>query len=231
VKVGTYRVQVDVRGLGRPVAKDVSSKVIPFLVAGQPATSLTVQQSAQSPQTVGGSVTFTAAGVGGGPYEYRFWLRAPGTGWAIAQAYSTVDTFTWTPVQPGRHQIQVDVRAVGTTVARDVMSTIQYIVTGAIPTGVALNQPNVASPQSILTGLQPVVFTANPNNAGTYEYKFWIKEPAAGWRTARAYNTQNSWTWIPPAKAGTYTIQVDIRPVGSAITRSFQATTTYVINP
>jgi hypothetical protein len=44
------------------------------------------------------------------PYEYKWWVY-DGTGWSVAQNWTTARTLTWTPSTPGTRFIQVWVRS------------------------------------------------------------------------------------------------------------------------
>jgi hypothetical protein len=79
---------------------------------------------------VGTGITFTAAGLPeGGSYEYRFWLRE-GSVWNVAQNYSATPTWTWntTGKPEGTYYVQVDCRAVGTTVTREAARVVSYVL-------------------------------------------------------------------------------------------------------
>lgn len=66
----------------------------------------------------------------------------------------------------------------------------------------------------------------------SYEYKFWLKTPTAAWTVVQNYSTTPSWTWNTSAlPAGTYFVQVDIRNVGSTVTRDAAKVLTYVLAP
>lgn len=121
---GNYDIMVDVRNVGTTVLRDTFTKL--FLYAIQPAvaTGVSITPNLASPQASGTPVTFTAAGTGGsGKYEYRFWLNS-GTGFVLAQNYSTLPTWTWIPSATGAYDILVDVRSQGSSAVRDASNRI-----------------------------------------------------------------------------------------------------------
>jgi hypothetical protein len=56
-------------------------------------------------------VTATATG-GSGAYAYQFWVF-DGASWFVGQAWSSSNTFVWTPSGPGTYAVQVWVRNAG----------------------------------------------------------------------------------------------------------------------
>jgi len=161
------------------------------------------------------SITFTATATGGsGPFEYRFWVNT-GNGYAVAQEYTTINTFTFTPTKTGIYDILVDVRGAGTTVFRDALTTLlAYQVAPAPATAVSLT-PDVAGPQPVGS---PITFTAVASGGtAPYEYRFWVNVGGT-YVIAQDYTTINTWVWTP-LSAGNYDIMVDTRAVGSTLFR------------
>lgn len=190
---------------------------IPIVIAG-PATGVTLNSNRTSPQLVGTQFTFTAAGSGGsGSYEYEFW-RHDGTSWTKVQAYSTTATLNWdtTAAVPGTdYTIQVNVRNAGSTAAFESSKAEAFRIIPAAATGVTLNI-NKTSPQPNNTA-GGVTFTATGSGgSGSYEYEFW-RHDGSNWLKVRPFSTVNNWNWDTTAAiSGTYTIQVNVRSVGSS---------------
>ncbi|MEW6488796.1 MAG: hypothetical protein AB1578_12900 [Thermodesulfobacteriota bacterium] len=228
---GTYYVQVDSRRVGSTANRETAKVVAYTLTAPTtPATGVTLTPSLASPQAVGTSVLFTAAGLPeGGSYEYRFWLKEGAT-WAVVQSYSASAQWTWSTVgkAPGTYYVQVDCRAVGSTVNREAAKVVAYTLTAPTTpaTGVTLT-PSLPSPQPVGTG---ITFTAaGLPDGGTYEYRFWLKEGAT-WTVVQHYSASAQWTWSTTGKAeGTYYVQVDCRAVGSTVNRQAAKVVAYVL--
>jgi len=189
---------------------------IPIVLTVAPAaTGVTLTASPSNNQTLGNSITFTAAAQGGGGlYEYRFWVNS-GSGFAIVQNYSEMSTFTWTPTATGTYDIMVDVRSIGSTVVRDAFTKMfQYKILPAPVTGVTLTS-DLATPQIPGT---PITFTATgQGGSGPYEYRFWVNS-GSGFAIAQNYSPANTFVWTPTL-AGAYDILVDVRNTGSTAVR------------
>jgi hypothetical protein len=183
-----------------------------------------------SSATVGTSVTFTATAAGCPDPNpvYQFWTLAPGaSSWAVAQAYSTSRTLTWSTAgrAPGAYQVAVWVRdassggafsnSLGTW---DLSISHPYTVTSC--TGLSLS----SVPASTTAVGTPVTFTAtatgcpNPNPV----YQFWVLAPgASSWTVAQAYSTSRTLTWSTTGNApGAYQVAVWVRDASSAGTFS-----------
>ena len=66
------------------------------------------------PAPVSSPITWTATATGGvGPLLYQFWRLRQGVGWTMVQDYSTLNTFSWTPVEAdaGSYVLQVWVKS------------------------------------------------------------------------------------------------------------------------
>jgi Bacterial Ig domain len=211
---GAYDIQVDVRVVGSVAASEAVANVF-FYQIETPATTVTVTPNLAAPRAPGTPITFTATATGGsGPFEYRFWVNN-GNGYAVAQNYSSANTFIWTPTKPGIYDILVDVRGFGSTVFRDALTTLlAYQVAPAPATAVSLT-PSLVSPR--LHGT-PITFTAVASGGvGPFEYRFWVNVGGT-YVIAQDYSTINTWVWTP-LTAGNYDILVDTRAVGSTLFR------------
>jgi cell wall-associated protease len=81
-----------------------------------------------SPQPAGTTVTFTASAGCTGTPQYRFWVKAPGGAWTIAQDYGASSTFVWnTAGKPaGTYQLEVDVRNAGSTASYQAVANVSF---------------------------------------------------------------------------------------------------------
>jgi len=212
---GAYDVLLDVRSAGSTILREASTKLFYYQILSEAATGLTVTPDLASPQSLGTPITFTALGQGGGgSYEYRFWLNS-GTGYTIAQDYSTTNTLVWGPTATGAYDILVDVRNTGSTAFREASTKLFYYqIQPSAATGVTVT-PNLASPQAPGT---PITFTAaGQGGGGSYEFRFWINS-GTGYNIIQDYSAANTLVWTP-ATIGNYDILVDVRNTGSTAFR------------
>lgn len=83
------------------------------------ATIVSIIADRSFPVAAGTTITWTVAAAGGsGPLEYQFWQYDITTSrWAIAQQYSSANTYTWTPGSwaAGPYSLQVWVKGAGST--------------------------------------------------------------------------------------------------------------------
>lgn len=194
-----------------------SAKVSIFVPSSppSPANIVVITPVQASPHVIGSPVTFTANGTGGsGNYEYRFWVNS-GTGFTIAQDYSTTKTFLWNPVAIGAYDILVDVRNVGSTALREAFEKVLFYQIQPAPATAVSITPDKASPQA--PGTQIVFTAAGSGGSGTYEYRFWLNS-GSGYAIVQDYSTLPTWTWLP-ASTGNYDVLVDVRSVGSPAVR------------
>ena len=138
--VGYYVVEVYARNAGSPAAYEAFSVLGYTVLPGTPATGVTLTPSKASPATAGTTIRFTAAGSGGsGLYEYRFITRSPSGVWTTERAYSTDNTWSWTPTTTGTYTVEVDVRNAGSTAYAEAYKQTSYAIVANTPaTGVTL---------------------------------------------------------------------------------------------
>ncbi len=75
--------------------------------------------------------TFIANALSGAaPYEYRFWLNDPVTGWKVMQGYSNNNTwpFNTNGLAPGTYFVQVDARSAGSTAEREAFAVLSHVI-------------------------------------------------------------------------------------------------------
>ncbi len=164
------------------------------------------------PQAVGTPITWTATVSGGvAPLQYKFWLYSGGV-WAVAQDYSTLNTWTWTPTQAGQYAVQVWVRNAGSITNYDTWKGSGYFnITGSTLSLSSLT-PSPAPPQGIGT---PITWTATASGGiAPLQYKFYLYNVSTGWTILQDYSSLNTWTWTP-TQAGQYAVQVWVRNAGS----------------
>jgi N-acetylmuramoyl-L-alanine amidase len=172
--------------------------------------------NAAYPLLAGKTVTWAASATSvRGPVEYKFVRYSAASGWVVAQDYSPLSTFTWTPGfgDLGDHNLQVWARAVGSPALYEAWVGSPAFRVNAAPVAITADVDFPIAPG------QPVRWTAEIAGAGSspLEYRFVLLNVGTGvWSQLRGYCTRNSTTWTPAA--GTYIMQVWARRVGSTVT-------------
>lgn len=219
---GTYAFEVDVRNQGSAVAYD-SARGAFFAITSPPCTAATLTASTGPPAGTATSVTFTGAASSCPAPQFRFWVRAPGAGWTIVRDFAASPTYAWPGGgAAGTYLIEVDARALGSSVSYDVVANTTYAVTGCATA--ALTEAPTA-PQVHGT---PVVLTGAAACLGTPEYRFWVRAPGGSWTIVQDYSSMKTFTWTP-ATAGTYQLEVDVRNQGASATYETVANDSFVV--
>jgi FtsP/CotA-like multicopper oxidase with cupredoxin domain len=197
-----------------------------------PATGVTLTASAPSPQLVGTSVLFTAAGQGSTTgYRYRFWISPDnGTTYTLAQDWSASATWTMPGTTPvGTYVIVADVTTDPVATTRDAWTFTTYsVVAAALPpaTGVTLTA-NATSPQAAGT---PVIFTAAGIGSTSYLYRFWQStDGGLTFTVVQDWSATATWTLPGTAVPGTYQIIADVKSDPAATLRDAYTWLNFVI--
>ena len=187
-----------------PAAAPPAPTAVPVSVTGLPANVVL-------PVTEGTGITWTAVTSGGtGPLSYQFMRYTEGVGWTTAQAYSSLNTYTWFP-SAGTHAVQVWVKSAGSSAGYDAyLGSGTFTVLAPAPQVMSLNS-SMASPVPLN---MPVTFTASATGGGSTQYKFLIYTAAGGWVVGQDYSATRTFTWYPPV--GLNAVQVWVRTAGSA---------------
>ncbi len=210
------------RNQGSTVAYD-SARGAFFALTSPPCTAATLKASTGPPGGTAVPVTLTGAASGCPAPQFRFWVRAPGGNWTIVRDYATSPTYAWPGgAEAGSYSLEVDVRALGSSVSYDVVANTTYAVTGC---GAAALSAAPTSPQ--VHGTQ-VVLTGGAACLGTPEYRFWVRAPGGSWTIVQDYSPASTFTWTP-ATAGTYQLEVDVRDHGAAATYETVANISFVV--
>jgi hypothetical protein len=118
--IDSYFIQSWARRVGSPLAYEAYRSTSELVVSQGPAQLVSLTSNVSLPTTSGTTITWTATAIGGtaSPLQYQFW-RWGSNGWVMAQDYSALNKYTWTPTanDVGDHALQVWVRSAGSSVA------------------------------------------------------------------------------------------------------------------
>jgi len=214
--LGTYTLQVDVRGTTETAKAYDSYASVSYVITATPCTLPTLTADPASyPQVAATPVTLTASTTCGAPPAlYEFWVRTPDLVWHLAQAYSASNVYNWSTLntQVGSYQLQVKVKNTGSLSAYDNYLTIPYAMQLCnMPT---LDTGGATSPYP--SGSGPITLTATGTCVGGAQFEFFYQDPGLAWHViGTGYQSGSTATWNADYRAGSYRVQVDIRPVGS----------------
>jgi len=186
-------------------------------------TGATMSPPAGSSFAAGGTVAFTAGSSGCPTPEFEFWVLAPGSSWAMEQAYSPSPTFNWNTngLAPGGYQVVAWVRQHGDgTATYDAGAGGNYTLTspGAC-TSATMSPPAVSS----FAVTSTVAFTGGAGGCPNPEFEFWTLAPGSSWMLAKAYSASPSFSWNTMGLApGGYQVVVWVRQHGSS-TATYEA--------
>ena len=153
-QAGQYAIQVWVRNAGSTANYDAWNGSGYFnITASAPLSVTSLTSSPAVPQPTGTSITWTATATGGiAPLQYKYWLYNAASGWTITRDFSTSNTWTWMPTQPGQYAIQVWVRNAGSTANYDAWNGSGYFNITASSPGAAAS-PLTDPPPSRMPGM------------------------------------------------------------------------------
>lgn len=173
--------------------------------------SVTLSSNQQGPLPEGTTITWTAQAAGGtGSTEYQFMRYSEGSGWSVAQAYSSSATYAWAP-KAGTHAVQVWVRNTGSTENWQAYAASGLFSVAAPQARLSAFSANTAFPTAPGTTVTWTAAATAPG--GSVEYKFWRYTQGSGWLMVQDWSAINTFTWI--VSGGTHAVQVWVRRVGS----------------
>jgi len=212
---GTRAIEVRVRNGGSTATYDAYAGSGLFTVNKPVAKLASFTTNVSFPSAPNVPITFTALAGGVPSIEYQFWRFVQGSGWAMVQNYSAINTYTWYPVA-GSYAVQVWVRRVGSTAAyEDYRSSGLFTV--------------VSSPAKLVSFTVNRTFPASPNasttwtasaagGSGPLEYQFWLYSAASSWTVLQDWSSNNQVTWTPGVPfTGQHVVQVWVRSQGSGV--------------
>jgi hypothetical protein len=214
---GTYVLQVWVRsqGISDPYEAWAGSDYLK-VTTSEPVKALSLTPDKPYPAHAGQPIKFTATASGGsaGPLQYQFMRFDEGAGWSIAQPYSALRTYSWTPGAnaAGTHALQVWIRSAGVTAQYEAWLGTGFFSVVIDPLASPTLTADAVFP---IPSNTPIKWTATVNGGiAPLEYKFWVWTSGTGWTVGRDYATSNTFSWTP-ASDGTYAVQAWVRNAGS----------------
>jgi hypothetical protein len=217
-EAGTYSLQVWARSAGSSKDFDAWRGTDNFVINGPPAVTVTSFTSNVSfPAPAFSPITWTATATGGvGPLLYQFWRLRQGVGWTMVQDYSTLNTFSWTPVEAdaGSYVLQVWVKSSASAAPQDAWSnTGNFQISPPSPVQITSLTSNVMFPAAVGT---PITLSATATGGSPpLQFQFWLRDGSGVWSVLQDYSPVSNVTWTP-TQAGNYIVQVWARSNGSA---------------
>ena len=125
---GYYGLEVDVRNSGSTAVYETVAN-LSYLVDACSGGKLAGSKA--SPQPRGATIVFSGSATCLGTPQYRFWVRAPGGSWTIAQDYGSSSSFSWntTGKPAGSYGIEVDVRDQGSSASYETVANVTFVLT------------------------------------------------------------------------------------------------------
>ncbi|WP_291985569.1 S8 family peptidase [Luteitalea sp.] len=220
-----YQVAVRARSAWNSGARELA--VAEAYVIKPSVTGLTLTPSVTAPRAPNTTVTWTAVASGGeAPYEYQFAVF-DGAVWTDAGAWSTTNTWNWTPTQANvDYQVAVRARSAWNSGTRE-RAVAQPFAIRPLVTGLSLT-PTVAAPQGAGT---TVTWTAAASGGlAPYQYQFAIFNGTT-WVDAGPWSTTATYAWTPSVANAAYQIAVRARSAGNLGTRELAVAQAYAIKP
>ena len=194
-EAGTYKVRVYVKDTDGTKVNKLSAAVTVALL------TLSSVKADKTSAGVGATITWTASASGGtGTLRYYFNLYKDGTK-LTARAYSTVNTFSYTPAEAGSYKVRVYVKdADGTKVSK----------LSAAVTVAPLTLSSVKADKTTADTEEKITWTAAASG-GTrpLQYYFILYKDGAKIKT-RSYSTARTFSYTP-TEAGTYKVRVYVK--------------------
>jgi len=186
------------------------------------AVSISGTAAAQLPS--GSTVTMVASATGCSAPTYRFWVLAPGSRWSMVQEYGAGNTFTSKPLgATGTYKFEVDVRDASSAQSYDATTTGTYTVAGCA--GATLT-PSTPSPHRRGASIE---LTATATCPAAPAFRFLVRAPGGSWRVVQDYSANRVFAWTPD-RAGTYSLEVDVRDQGATAAYEAVSNLTYTVS-
>ncbi len=208
---GDYTICVWAKSTGSGAAFEADA-CKPFHVGtATPVTGVSLAGSPPSPQPSGTPILWTATATGGIAPQFRFWVQPVGGPFALAQDYSSSNTFLWTPSAAGGYVVCVWARSSGSSAAKEADDCKPFQETAATPVTTVSLVPDKPSPQPLGT---PILWTATATGGTAPQFRFWVQPVGGAFSILCDYSPSNTCPWTP-AVAGDYVVIVWARSTGS----------------
>lgn len=169
-----------------------------YIVTSLPLSAVSLSASPAALQQVNQPVALIAQATGGDAVQYMFWVYNPLAvpEWSQAQAFSSVNTCSWTPSLSGDCMFAVTAQD-GITGAI-VTTTAWYAVIAGVPLSAVTVSASPAAPQTVNTA---ITLTAVATGGSNVQYMFWVYNPATipAWSELQAYSASATCSWAPAA--------------------------------
>ena len=142
-------------------------------------------------------VTLSGDITGGSNIQYQYWVMQPGGAWEIAQAYSSIGTFAYTPKLPGVYKFGIWVIDDNNTVQQ--VQMIDYTVTGAVADPVKLNGLKTNMTGNTSEAGQVVTLSADITGGSNVQYQYWVMKPDGAWEIGQSYASTENFAYTPKA--------------------------------
>jgi hypothetical protein len=143
-----------------------------------PSCMVTLAPNEAAPQLVGERITWTATATDAGPAPiYQFSVAPDGGAYQMVRDFSPTNTFTWTPMQEGTYDIEVNVKD-----GYQATETCSAVVADAVASRVTGSQAVVTPTLNPLVAL----YSVPPSAAGTVHVQFAVAGANPDWRNTDA---------------------------------------------
>lgn len=231
-----YRVGVWVRSAGNTADAAEAITAMAFPINTGTASSVTLTANRNAPQAPMTAITWTAVPTGGvAPHEYKF-MVSDGTTSRVAAAWSTMNSFTWTPsTANANYRVTVWVRSAGNTQdAKEAEASAAFAIQANAPPATSTPAPNAPRPNegggsnaavSRIT-LRPhrpapqtvgstVIWTTEvTGGSGPMLYKFLVSNGST-WTTAANWQPNGNFVWTPSTANANYRVAVWVKRASS----------------
>lgn len=131
---GTYNFTVRVKDASSPKAYDASAALSYTVLGAARCTAASVSFNPASPQnsaTLSQPITLTAGAATCPTPRYEFWMQAPGQSYAIVQAFSGTNTYSWSAagLTPGTYYFTIRVKDATSPYGYDASTAAAYKLT------------------------------------------------------------------------------------------------------